>query len=49
MVPKLFLLLLISHGIFAFAKFAVPAYVIINGILLLVFIGVIYAVAQAKQ
>ena len=44
-----FLLLLISHGIFAFAKFAVPAYVIINGILLLVFIGVTYAVAQAKQ
>ena len=44
-----FLLLLISHGIFAFVHFSVPAYVIINGILLLTFIGVTYAVAMAKQ
>lgn len=44
-----FLLLLISHGIFAFVHFTTPSYIIINGILLLVFIGITYSIAKAKQ
>ncbi|MBR1550270.1 MAG: hypothetical protein IJ634_06495 [Bacteroidales bacterium] len=44
-----FLLLLIANGIFAFVQFATPALVIINGILLLAFVGTEYAIAKAKQ
>lgn len=44
-----FLLMLISHGIFAFVQFSVPVYVIVNGILLIAFLGVTYAVAKARQ
>lgn len=44
-----FLLMLISHAVFAFVHFATPGYIIINGILLLIFLGVVYAVAKAKQ
>lgn len=44
-----FCLLLVSHAIFAFVRFATPAYVIVNGILLLAFLGTTYAIAAAKQ
>lgn len=44
-----FFLLLASHIVFAFIQFATPSYVIVNGILLLAFLGVTYAVARAKQ
>ena len=44
-----FFLLIISNGIFAFLQFSPPAYIITHGILLLVFILVVYAVAKAKQ
>jgi len=44
-----FLTLLISNGIFAFVTLHTPAYVIVNGILLLAFIGITYAVTKAKQ
>lgn len=44
-----FLLLAISHTVFAFILFSTPAYVIVNGILLLAFLGVTYAIANAKQ
>lgn len=44
-----FVILLISHCIFAFTKFHTPLYVIVNGILLMVFILVVYAVAKARQ
>ena len=44
-----FVVLLIAQLFFAFVQFSTPAYVITNGILLLVFIGVVYGVAKAKQ
>lgn len=44
-----FFLLLISHFVFAFVHFATPSYIIINGILLVTFIGITYAVSKAKQ
>lgn len=44
-----FFILLLSHLIFAFTAFHIPAYVIINGILILLFILVVYAVAKTKQ
>lgn len=44
-----FLLLLLSHGVFAFVQFEAPAYVIINGLLLVSFVGITYSVAKAKQ
>ena len=44
-----FFILLVSHFIFAFTVFRTPAYLIINGIILLIFILVAYAVAKAKQ
>lgn len=44
-----FLILLISNGIFAFVTLHTPVYVIVNGILLLSFIGITYAIARAKQ
>ena len=44
-----FFILLISQGIFAFTQFSTPAYIIINGVLLLTFVGITYAVANAKQ
>lgn len=44
-----FSVMLISHVIFAFVKFGIPGYVIVNGILLVAFIGITYAIAKAKQ
>ena len=44
-----FLLLLVSHAIFAFVHFSTPTYVIVNGILLLIFISVTYTIANSKQ
>lgn len=44
-----FLILVASHIIFAFIHFASPFYIIINGILLVAFIGTTYAVAKTKQ
>jgi hypothetical protein len=43
------LIALISNLIFAFIDFSVPSYVIINGILLLIFTFIIYSIAKAKQ
>ena len=44
-----FAVALISNLIFTFIKFSVPSYVIINGILLLVFILIAYSINRAKQ
>ena len=44
-----FAVALISNLIFTFIKFSVPSYVIINGILLLVFILIAYSINKAKQ
>ena len=44
-----FAIALISNLIFAFINFSVPSYVIINGILLLVFILIVYSINRAKQ
>lgn len=40
---------LISGLIFTFVNFSVPSYVIINGILFLVFILIVYSINRAKQ
>ena len=44
-----FAVALISNLIFTFIKFTVPSYVIINGILLLVFILIAYLINKSKQ
>ena len=44
-----FAVALISNFIFTFINFSVPSYVIINGILLLVFISIAYAINKVKQ
>ena len=44
-----FIIMCVSHAIFACVHFNAPAYIIINGIILLSFIGVIYAVSKARQ
>lgn len=44
-----FVIMLVSHGIFAFVQFNAPVYIITNGIILLAFIGITYAVAKARQ
>jgi len=44
-----FVITLISNLIFTFINFSVPSYIIINGILLLVFILIAYSINKAKQ
>jgi hypothetical protein len=44
-----FVIALISNLIFTFINFSVPSYVIINGILFLVFILIAYSINKAKQ
>jgi hypothetical protein len=44
-----FVVALISNLVFTFLKFSVPSYIIINGILLLVFILITYSINKAKQ
>ena len=44
-----FVIALISNLIFTFINFSVPSYVIINGILLLVFILIAHSINKAKQ
>ena len=44
-----FAIALIGNLIFTFVNFSVPIYVIINGILILVFILIVYLINQAKQ
>ena len=44
-----FLLGLISNLIFTYINFSDPSYIVINGILLLVFILVTYSISKAKQ
>lgn len=44
-----FILALISNLIFAFVQFYSPAYIITNGLILLVWLLVAYAVGKAKQ
>lgn len=44
-----FLVGLISNLIFTFINFSEPSYIVINGILLLVFILVAYSIGKAKQ
>lgn len=39
----------ISNLIFTFISFSVPNYIIVNGILLLVFILIVYSINKAKQ
>lgn len=44
-----FAIALISNLIFTFINFSVPSYIIINGILILVFILIVYSTNKAKQ
>jgi hypothetical protein len=44
-----FIMALISNLVFTFIDFTVPSYVIINGILLLVFISIAYSIIKSKQ
>ena len=44
-----FAIALIINLVFTFINFSVPSYVIINGILLLVFILIAYSINKAKQ
>jgi hypothetical protein len=44
-----FMIALISNLVFTFSNFSVPSYIIINGILLLVFILIAYSINEAKQ
>ena len=44
-----FLVALVSNLIFTFIKFSIPGYVITNGILLVVFISIVYSINKAKQ
>lgn len=44
-----FTIALISNLIFTFINFSVPSYIIINGILLLVFTLIVYSINKAKQ
>lgn len=44
-----FTIALICNLIFTFINFSVPSYVIINGLLLLVFILIVYSINKAKQ
>ena len=44
-----FVIGLISNLMFNFWNFSIPSYVIINGILLLVFISIAYSINRAKQ
>lgn len=44
-----FVMMLVSNAIFAFSHFETHAYVIVNGILLLLFLLITYLIAKAKQ
>ena len=44
-----FLLALISNLIFSFVQFSVPLYVVVNGLLLLIWLLVIYGINRAGQ
>lgn len=44
-----FLLALISNVIFAFVQFSVPLYVIVNGIILLLWLLIVYGINRAGQ
>lgn len=44
-----FAVALISNLIFTFIAFSIPSYVITNGVLLLVFILIVYSINKAKQ
>jgi hypothetical protein len=44
-----FAIALICNLVFTFINFSVPSYIIINGILLLVFIFIAYSINKAKQ
>lgn len=43
-----FLLMLISNLIFAFVEFSTPSYVVINGVITLIFIFVAYSIGKTK-
>jgi hypothetical protein len=44
-----FFVALISNLIFTFIDFSIPSYIIINGILLLVFISIAHSIIKSKQ
>ena len=44
-----FALLLVSHFVFAFLNFTTPAYIVINGIVLLLWLLIAYAITKAKM
>ncbi len=44
-----FIVALASSLIFSFLKFSTPTYIITNGILLLIFILIVYSINKAKQ
>ena len=44
-----FVLAFISNLVFSFFTFSIPSYIIINGILLLIFVLIVYSIYKAKQ
>lgn len=44
-----FVLALISNAVFAFVQFSTPLYVVVNGILLLLWLMVVYGIRRARQ
>ena len=44
-----FAIALVSNLIFTFVDYSVPSYVVVNGLLLLVFISIVYSMYKAKR
>lgn len=44
-----FIIALISNIVFSFFNFSIPSYVITNGILLLIFVLIVYSINKVKQ
>ena len=44
-----FLILLISNLIFSFCSFTTPTYIVVNGILLLIYLLITYSIHKSKQ
>ncbi len=44
-----FIIALVSNIIFSFFHFSIPSYIIINGILLLIYVLLVYSINKAKQ
>ena len=44
-----FIIALVSNLIFCFVNFSIPLYVILNGILLLIFVVIVYSIVKVKM